>query len=148
LSLRAFFLILLFSRKQRYFWHLPKTSKIIERFCEAASAKCASRCASCGVIRLTTITAQIWPGQGEVLEQRLTKIRTAGEHLFPGTSARYIVRDQRQLDEITIVLVWRGAAMPLTEQREAALAALSAELAGVLDWEAARVKEGEVLMHA
>ena len=39
---------LLFSRRQRYLWCLPKTSKIIERFCEAASATCASRCASRG----------------------------------------------------------------------------------------------------
>lgn len=96
----------------------------------------------------TTITVQVRPGQDEELEQSLTRIRTAREHVFPGTSARYVVRDQHQRDDIQIVLVWRSVAMPSAEQREAALAALATELAGVLDWDAARIKEGEVLLHA
>ena len=36
------------SRGQRYFCHLPKTSESIERLCKAASARCASRCATRG----------------------------------------------------------------------------------------------------
>jgi excisionase family DNA binding protein len=97
---------------------------------------------------LTTITAHIHSGQYEVLNQKLAEIRSAGKHLLPGTTARYLVQDQHHPDEVQLVLVWRSAVMPPTEQREAALASLYDELAGILDWEAASVTEGEVLMHA
>jgi hypothetical protein len=35
-------------QKAEIFWRLPKESKIIERFCEGASATCTSGCASRG----------------------------------------------------------------------------------------------------
>ncbi|HEX7734609.1 MAG TPA: hypothetical protein VF458_07095, partial [Ktedonobacteraceae bacterium] len=61
---------------------------------------------------------------------------------------RYILRSQYDPDEITIILVWRSAIMPPAEDREASLAALYADLADVLNWETASLKEGRVLMHA
>lgn len=97
---------------------------------------------------LTIITAQLRPGQGERLVEKLLEIRTAGKHLLPGTAARYIVRSQGCPDEVQIVLVWRSAIMPPDEERESALAALRADLAEIVAWETALYKESQVVMHA
>ena len=96
----------------------------------------------------TTITVQLRQGQSERLEQKLHEIRATGKHLLPGTSARYIVRDQESPDEVQILLVWRAALMPPAEEREAALAALRADLAEILAWETAVYKESQVVLHA
>jgi excisionase family DNA binding protein len=97
---------------------------------------------------LTDITVQIRQGQSELFEQKLGEMRAAGKHLLPGTAARYIVRGQNNPDEVQIMLVWRHASMPPEEVREAALAALCADFADILDWETAVYKEGKVVMHA
>jgi hypothetical protein len=59
-----------------------------------------------------------------------------------------VVRNLGDPAEIDLVLVWRGAVMPARECREAALAALAADLAEVLEWETAVVKEGQALLYA
>jgi excisionase family DNA binding protein len=97
---------------------------------------------------LTTINVRAREGQGAKLEARLTEIRVGGKHHIPGTVARYIVRDKVNPDEIQIVLVWRRLVMPPDEEREAAIAALCADLADVLDWETASSREGQVIMNA
>jgi hypothetical protein len=38
--------------------------------------------------------------------------------------------------------------MPPEQEREAALTALTIDLADVLDWQTAQMKEGKVLLHA
>lgn len=97
---------------------------------------------------LTTITVRVYPGQHEELERRLSEIRADRKHGLPGTAARYIVRNQYDLDEIAIILVWRSANMPPAEVREDSLTALYADLSDVLNWETASLKESRVLMHA
>jgi hypothetical protein len=66
---------------------------------------------------------------------------------LPGTIARYIVRGEERPDKVQIVLVWRNTVMPSAGEREAALAALRAELADILDWEHAVSEHGRVIMH-
>ena len=95
-----------------------------------------------------TITVRQRTGQDERLHHLLDEMRRTNRHSLPGTAARYIVRNQADPDEIELVLFWRGAILPTSEQRASALAALAADLAEVLDWEHATVKEGQVLLHA
>jgi excisionase family DNA binding protein len=97
--------------------------------------------------QLTHITVRVRPGQGRRLEAKLEEIRAGGKHLLPGTIARYIVRGEEKPDEVQIVLVWRNTVMPSAGEREAALAALRAELAEILDWEHAVSEHGRVIMH-
>ena len=97
---------------------------------------------------LTTITVPLRPGQGAQLEEKLREMRATGKHLLPGTSARYIVRGKEDTDEVQILLIWRSATLPPDEEREAALAALRADLAEVLAWETASSQESQVLLHA
>ncbi len=97
---------------------------------------------------VTTITVRMYPEQERLFRHRLDEIRVARKHHFPGTCARSIVRNERDPGEIDILLVWRGVVMPPLEVREASLLAFFADLADVLDWETAVVKEGQVLLHA
>ena len=83
-----------------------------------------------------------------MLRRRLEEIRAAKKHHFPGTCERSILRNKHDPEEITLLLVWRGVVMPSLEVREASLLAFCADLADVLDWETAVVKEGEALLHA
>ena len=66
---------------------------------------------------------------------------------MPGTVARYIARSEEKSEDVQIVLVWRSTVMPPAGEREAALAALQAELAEILDWENAWSEYGRVLLH-
>jgi excisionase family DNA binding protein len=100
------------------------------------------------LLSLTYITVRQRPGQGERLREKLQEMRAQGLHLMPGTSARYIARNQQDPEEMYIVLLWRAALRPSDEQRTQALAALAADLADFLDWEHARVQEKQVLVHA
>jgi excisionase family DNA binding protein len=97
---------------------------------------------------LTTITVYLRQGREKKLEQRLRAIHREHRHTLPGTVARYIARSQVNPARVQIVLLWRRLVMPPEEEREAALAALSTELADVLDWETASSAEWLVLMHA
>ncbi len=97
---------------------------------------------------LTTITVHIRQGQNERLARKLDEIRTASKHCIPGTVARYIMQSASSPDEIQIMLVWRSANLPSTEERKAALAALRDDLAEILDWETAVHRESQVVMHA
>src|SRR5262249_30195543 len=97
---------------------------------------------------LTVITVRQRPGQGEPLERRLAEIRQGNLHHLRGTAARYVMRNQGVPDELVIVLAWRFCMVPPEEERGAALVALRADLADVLDWETAVIQEGETLLHA
>lgn len=96
---------------------------------------------------LTIIFARLRPGQENKLNQKLEEIRADEKHLLPGTVARYIARNEEKPEDVQIVLVWRSTVMPPEEEREAALAALRADLADILDWETAWSESGKVLMH-
>lgn len=95
---------------------------------------------------MTRIPARIRPGLAERFDQKLEEMRMHGKHLVPGTVARYFVRDLGDPDDVDIVLVWRSTVMPPEKERQAALSALRAELADVLNWDDVQ-REGEVMMH-
>lgn len=95
----------------------------------------------------TIIFANLRKGSEEKLAAKLEEIRAGKRHALPGTVARYIARNTEKPNEIHIVLVWRSTVMPSEVEREAALAALRAELAEIVDWETAWSEQGQVLMH-
>ena len=99
------------------------------------------------LLYLTIIFARIKAGQGKRFDAKLEEIRAAEKHLLPGTVARYIARSEEKPEDVQIVLVWRSTVMPPPGEREAALAALRAELAEILDWENAWSEYGRVVMH-
>lgn len=85
--------------------------------------------------------------QEKQLAQRLEEIRSGGQHIFPGTVVRYVVRSQSIPRQVDIMLVWRSTVMPGETERERALEGFRQALADVLDWETAEYNNGEVLMH-
>jgi hypothetical protein len=95
----------------------------------------------------TTIAVQLRAHQEKLLLQRLAEIRQAGQYIFPGTVARYIVRSATVPGQVEITLVWRKIIMPNEIEREQALEAFRRALADVLDWSTAQYSSGEVLMH-
>jgi excisionase family DNA binding protein len=97
---------------------------------------------------LTTITVRVLPGQGELLERRLYEFRATQKHRLPGTAARYIVRNEQDPGEIAILLFWRSLVLPPADERADSIAGLAADLADVLDWQTASLREGLVLLHA
>ena len=96
---------------------------------------------------MTSISVQAQNDQEELLTQRLEEMKLSGQHVFPGTVARYIVRSESNPRQIEIVLVWRSTVMPNEVERQQALEALQQTLADVLDWNTAQYSNGEVLMH-
>ncbi len=95
----------------------------------------------------TSISVQIRAHQEKRLLQRLQEIKREGQHVFPGTVARYIVKDATMPRRVEITLVWRRIIMPNETEREQALDAFRQALADVLDWNTAQYSNGEVLMH-
>ncbi len=87
------------------------------------------------------------PGQQKAFEQKLAEVRVSGEHIFPGTAARYIALSEERPGEVQILLVWRGSKVASSETHEKELADLRKELAEVVDWEGARYEHGQILMH-
>lgn len=97
---------------------------------------------------LTHISVAVRAGQGHDLEKRLEQIHQHNQHCqLPGTIARYIAIEPGQPLRITIVLIWRTAAMPSQEEMRTALNALWADLHDMLDRERATIQECEMLLH-
>src|SRR5260370_145508 len=84
------------------------------------------------------------PGQEERLLEKLQSIQRANRHTFPGTMARYILKESTSFSSLSIWLIWKDIEMPDEVTRGEELAALKAELADVLDWGTASqsTKEG------
>jgi excisionase family DNA binding protein len=95
----------------------------------------------------TVIFANLRAGSEAQLGTKLAEIRAGKKHLLPGTVARYIARNAEKPNEIHILLIWRSTVMPSEAEREAALAALRADLAEIVDWDTAWIEQGQVLMH-
>ncbi len=96
---------------------------------------------------MTSIVVQIRAGQQHALLEKLEEIRQRGQHLFPGTVARFIVESEINPGQLEIALVWRSTVMPKEMERSQALEAFRLELADVLDWSTAQYNNGRVLMH-
>ncbi len=95
---------------------------------------------------LTSRNGRIRQGQGAVFDQRMQSMRVERTHLFPGTTARYIVRNQVNPDEVQMVLVWRQTVMPSEAVRQAAMEEFCRDLADILDWETEAFQEGKVVL--
>ena len=96
---------------------------------------------------MTFISVQTKTHQKELLLEQIAAVKYSGEHVFPGTVARYIVRSENMPRQVHIVLIWRSTVMPDEAAREQALEAFRQMLADVLDWNTAQYNNGEVLMH-
>ena len=81
----------------------------------------------------TTIVVPVQADQRERLQRRLDELKQEGEHVFPGTIARYII--------------WRRTTMPQEAERAEALDQFQQALADVLDWESAKYHDGQILLH-
>src|SRR5712691_8902255 len=95
----------------------------------------------------TSIFVSVQADQRERLERRLEELREEGEHIFPGTTTRYIIWSKTYPGALEILLIWRSTTMPEEAARAEALDKFRRALADVLDWESARYDEGQVLMH-
>lgn len=96
---------------------------------------------------MTSISVRIRPQQEQHLQARLEETRRYGQHVFPGTIARYVVKNATIPGQVEIVLFWRSAIMPDEPAREQALEAFRHAMADVLDWHTAQYHNGVVLMH-
>lgn len=90
------------------------------------------------------IEVKVLPGREERLLEKLRAIEEENRHMFPGTMARYILRESASFSTVSIWLIWRDTEMPDEVKLEEELAAFKAELTDVLDWETALqyTKEG------
>ncbi len=96
---------------------------------------------------MTSISVQVKDQQATQLTQNLEEIKRSGEHIFPGTVARYVVKSESVPEQVEIVLIWRSTVMPDQVEREQALEAFRQTLRDVLDWNTAQYHNGEILMH-
>ena len=77
----------------------------------------------------------------------LEEVKQEGEHVFPGTIARYIIWSKTHPGMLEILLIWRSTTTPGEADREEALERFRRALADVLDWKIARYDEGQILLH-
>ncbi len=96
---------------------------------------------------MTFISVQMRPQREKQLMQRLEEVKRGGQHVFPGTVARYVVRSEAIPRQIELVLIWRSTVMPNEVEREQALEGFRQALADVLDWDTAQYNDGQILMH-
>jgi len=94
-----------------------------------------------------SIFVNLWADRQERFKQTLDEIKQSGEHIFPGTVARYILRSQTHPGRVEILLIWRSTAIPDEKAREQALDEVRQALADMVDWSSARYDTGEVLIH-
>ena len=95
----------------------------------------------------TSIFVPVSADQREKLHQRLEELKQEGEHIFPGTVARYIIWNKTHPGALEILLIWRSTTMPEETDRAEALDKFQRDLADVLDWDTAQYNNGQVLMH-
>ena len=81
----------------------------------------------------TSIFVSVQADQRERLQQRLEELKQEGEHVFPGTVARYIIRDKTYPGKIEIHLVWCSTSMPDESMRKKALDEFLQALGDVVD---------------
>ncbi len=90
------------------------------------------------------IQVQVYPGQQERLIEKLYAIQEGRRHVFPGTLARYVFKDNEAFTSASIWLIWKDTEMPDALTRQQAFLTFQEELADVLDWGSAFIcmKEG------
>ena len=95
----------------------------------------------------TSILVRVRTNQYARLQARLEEMRRERQHLFPGTLARYIIENKRHPEDIEILLIWRGTAMPDEATYNQWLDEFRHALSDVLDWDTAQYDTGRVIMH-
>ena len=95
----------------------------------------------------TSIFVHVLPNQLENLQKKLEEIKQQGEHIFPGTSARYIIGSTTHPGAIEILLIWRSTTMPDEGDRKHALDEFQRTLADVVNWSSVQYDDGEVFLH-
>ncbi len=95
----------------------------------------------------TSILVRVRTNQYARLQARLEEMRRERQHLFPGTLARYIIENKRHPEDIEILLIWRGTAMPDEATYNQWLDGFRQALSDVLDWDTAQYDTGRVIMH-
>ena len=92
------------------------------------------------------IQVQVRPGQQERLLEKLSAVQEENRHTFPGTVARYILKDGPSFTTVSIWLIWKDTEMADEVTREQDFAAFRAEFADVLQWETAHtsLQEGVI----
>jgi excisionase family DNA binding protein len=95
----------------------------------------------------TSIFVPVRTDQRERLQQRLEELKQEGEHVFPGTLARYIIWSKTHPGMLEILLIWRSTTIPGEADRAEVLDQFQRALADVLDWNTAQYDNGEVLLH-
>ncbi len=95
----------------------------------------------------TSIFVKVRAHQQERLRQALEEMKQAGEHIFPGTIARYILGSKAHPESVEILLIWRSTMMPDEAALEEDLDDFRQALADVLDWSSAQYDQGEVFLH-
>src|SRR5713101_5399511 len=95
----------------------------------------------------TSISVPVRAHQQKNLRRKLEELKQAGEHIFPGTVARYLIESKTHSGEMEIFLIWRSTMMPDEAALEEALNAFRQALADVLDWDSAHYDQGEALLH-
>ncbi len=98
-------------------------------------------------LHTTLIFVSLFAGKEEIFAEKLSEIRRAEKHTFPGTVARYMIISDTVPNQVQILLVWRNSIMPDRADLERELEALRQELADVLDWSTAQYHHGKVFMH-
>ncbi len=93
------------------------------------------------------IEVQVLLGQQALLTEKLHAIQQNNLHTFPGTLARYVLKDSPSFTTVSIWLIWRDTEMPDEATRERDLEAFKAELSDVLDWETAQISFKEGLIY-
>lgn len=86
-------------------------------------------------------------GKFDALLAKLEEMRRAGQYIFPGTVARYIVDVDGKHEQIEITLIWRKTTIPDEATREQQLRQLREALQDALNWEKAEYSHNGVLMH-
>ena len=100
-----------------------------------------------GTLLITDIHVQVRPDKQKLLTEKLADMQNADRHTFPGTVARYIIKEDTTLTNVRILLVWKDTEMPGEIVRQRHLTAFQEELAEVLDWETVHYQTSEIIIH-
>jgi hypothetical protein len=93
------------------------------------------------------IQVPVRPGQQAPLAEKLHAIQETDQHTFSGTVARYVIKGDKTLTTLRIMLIWKDIEMPDKAIRQEDLQAFQEELNDVLDWEKAQYSMNEIIIH-
>ena len=96
---------------------------------------------------VTEFRVPVRAGEQERLVEKLSDIQKANRHAFPGTIARYVVKEGLESASLLFFLVWKDTETPDDPTRERGFKALRDELLDVLEGERAEYHTGEALLY-